>query len=190
MNAHRKGIQLSAEEQVEIFGTIAFSDEYAAEAEERWGGTDAWKQSRQRPPASPRTTGCGSRPRRCAAEGAGRGQAHGRDTGIGGRQRAGDATSRFDRAVLRLRRLHAQVPGRDVSGRRAVHPLLRRRRTGAGAVPARHSDLVHETNELLDSAFDEVRKRELHHAGAAMSTDGAISYTLANISDTSPSIDR
>jgi hypothetical protein len=48
MNAHRSGIQLTAEEQVEIFGTTAFSEEYAAEAEERWGETDAWKQSRQR----------------------------------------------------------------------------------------------------------------------------------------------
>ncbi len=48
MNAHRGGIQLTAEEQVEIFGTTAFSEEYAAEAEERWGDTDAWKQSQQR----------------------------------------------------------------------------------------------------------------------------------------------
>ena len=48
MNAHRDSIQLSAEEQVEIFGTTAFSEEYAVEAEERWGDTDAWKQSRQR----------------------------------------------------------------------------------------------------------------------------------------------
>ena len=48
MNAHRSGIQLSAEEQVEIFGATAFSEEYAAEAEERWGDTDAWKQSQQR----------------------------------------------------------------------------------------------------------------------------------------------
>ena len=48
MNAHRSGIQLSAEEQVEIFGTTAFSSEYATEAEERWGDTDAWKQSQQR----------------------------------------------------------------------------------------------------------------------------------------------
>lgn len=47
MDAHRKGIQLSAEEQVEIFGTTAFSDEYAAEAEQRWGDTEAWKQSQQ-----------------------------------------------------------------------------------------------------------------------------------------------
>jgi len=48
MNAHRSGIQLTAEEQVAIFGTTAFSEEYAAEAEERWGDTDAWKQSQQR----------------------------------------------------------------------------------------------------------------------------------------------
>lgn len=48
MNAHREGIQLTAEEQVEIFGTTAFSEEYAAEAEQRWGNTDAWKQSQQR----------------------------------------------------------------------------------------------------------------------------------------------
>jgi DNA-binding transcriptional MerR regulator len=48
MNAHRDGIQLTAEEQVEIFGTTAFSEEYAAEAEQRWGDTDAWKQSQQR----------------------------------------------------------------------------------------------------------------------------------------------
>ena len=48
MNAHRKGIQLSAEEQVEIFGTTAFGDEYAVEAQQRWGDTDAWTQSQQR----------------------------------------------------------------------------------------------------------------------------------------------
>jgi DNA-binding transcriptional MerR regulator len=48
MSAHRDGIQLSAEEQVELFGTTVFADEYAAEAEDRWGDTDAWKQSRQR----------------------------------------------------------------------------------------------------------------------------------------------
>jgi DNA-binding transcriptional MerR regulator len=48
MNAHRSGIQLSAEEQVEIFGTTAFGEEYAVEAEQRWGDTDEWKQSRQR----------------------------------------------------------------------------------------------------------------------------------------------
>jgi DNA-binding transcriptional MerR regulator len=48
MNAQRSGIQLTAEEQVEIFGTTAFGEEYAAEAEQRWGDSDAWKQSRQR----------------------------------------------------------------------------------------------------------------------------------------------
>ncbi|PRC46005.1 MerR family transcriptional regulator, partial [Mycobacterium sp. ITM-2017-0098] len=48
MDAHRKGMQLTAAEQSEIFGTNAFDDDYAAEAEERWGHTDAWEQSRQR----------------------------------------------------------------------------------------------------------------------------------------------
>lgn len=48
MDAHRSGIQLTAEEQVEIFGTTAFGEEYAVEAERRWGDTDAWKQSQQR----------------------------------------------------------------------------------------------------------------------------------------------
>jgi DNA-binding transcriptional MerR regulator len=48
MNAHRDGIQLTAQEQVEIFGTTSFSEEYAVEAEVRWGDTDAWKQSQQR----------------------------------------------------------------------------------------------------------------------------------------------
>jgi DNA-binding transcriptional MerR regulator len=51
MNAYRQGIQLTAQEQVEIFGTEAlaiFSSEYAAEAEQRWGQTDALKQSQQR----------------------------------------------------------------------------------------------------------------------------------------------
>jgi MerR family transcriptional regulator, thiopeptide resistance regulator len=48
MNAHRRGIQLTAEEQVEIFGTEAFGGQYADEAEQRWGETDAWAQSQQR----------------------------------------------------------------------------------------------------------------------------------------------
>ncbi|KUI16013.1 transcriptional regulator [Mycobacterium sp. GA-1285] len=48
MNAHRNGIQLTAEEQVEIFGSAVHTEEYAAEAEERWGDTEAWKQSQRR----------------------------------------------------------------------------------------------------------------------------------------------
>lgn len=48
MDAHRNGIQLTAAEQSEIFGSNAFDDEYAAEAEQRWGHTDAWEQSRRR----------------------------------------------------------------------------------------------------------------------------------------------
>lgn len=48
MNAHHKGMQLTAEEQVEIFGTTAFSEEYAVEAEQRWGQSEAWQQSQRR----------------------------------------------------------------------------------------------------------------------------------------------
>ncbi|WP_166907048.1 MerR family transcriptional regulator [Mycobacterium sp. DL440] len=47
MSAHNQGIQLTAEEQVEIFGSAVF-DEYAEEAEQRWADTEEWKQSRQR----------------------------------------------------------------------------------------------------------------------------------------------
>lgn len=48
MAAHRAGIQLTAEEQVEIFGATAFSEQYAEEAHQRWGETDQWRQSQQR----------------------------------------------------------------------------------------------------------------------------------------------
>jgi DNA-binding transcriptional MerR regulator len=48
MNAHRRGVQLTAEEQIEIFGTTAHSETYAAEAEQRWGTTEAWRQSQRR----------------------------------------------------------------------------------------------------------------------------------------------
>ena len=41
------GVRLTREEQHELFGD-GFSDEYAAEAQERWGETDAWKQSQRR----------------------------------------------------------------------------------------------------------------------------------------------
>jgi DNA-binding transcriptional MerR regulator len=48
MSAHRSGIQLTAQEQIEIFGTTAFDEDYAVEAQQRWGETDEWKQSQQR----------------------------------------------------------------------------------------------------------------------------------------------
>lgn len=41
------GVDLTKEEQRELFGD-GFSDEYAAEAQERWGDTDAWRQSQER----------------------------------------------------------------------------------------------------------------------------------------------
>ena len=48
MDAHHAGIQLTAQEQVEIFGTTAFGAEYAVEAQQRWGDTPEWEQSRRR----------------------------------------------------------------------------------------------------------------------------------------------
>ena len=42
-----KGVNLTKDEQKELFGD-GFSDEYAAEAEERWGDTEAWQQSQNR----------------------------------------------------------------------------------------------------------------------------------------------
>lgn len=48
MEAKSMGVQLTPEEQREIFGDKWLDENYAAEAEERWGETDAWKQSQQR----------------------------------------------------------------------------------------------------------------------------------------------
>lgn len=47
MEARRMGISLTPEEQFEIFGTTRL-DEYGDEAEQRWGETDAWKESQRR----------------------------------------------------------------------------------------------------------------------------------------------
>jgi MerR family transcriptional regulator, thiopeptide resistance regulator len=47
MEARKMGISLTPEEQFQIFGTDKM-DEHAAEAERRWGGTDAWQESRRR----------------------------------------------------------------------------------------------------------------------------------------------
>ncbi|WAC57889.1 MerR family transcriptional regulator [Gordonia sp. SL306] len=48
MDAKDNGIQLTAEEQAEIFGQDWPGDDYAAEAEERWGDSEAWEQSGKR----------------------------------------------------------------------------------------------------------------------------------------------
>ena len=41
------GVKLTGEEQKELFGD-GFSDEYADEAQRRWGQTEAWEQSQKR----------------------------------------------------------------------------------------------------------------------------------------------
>jgi DNA-binding transcriptional MerR regulator len=47
MEARAMGISLTPEERFEIFGD-GLSEEYQAEAEERWGDTEAWAQSQRR----------------------------------------------------------------------------------------------------------------------------------------------
>lgn len=47
LEAHMNGNELSAEEKLKIFGD-SYDPGYEAEAEQRWGDTAAWKQSRQR----------------------------------------------------------------------------------------------------------------------------------------------
>ena len=47
LEARMTGMALTPEEQKELFGE-GFSEQYAREAEERWGDTDAWRQSRER----------------------------------------------------------------------------------------------------------------------------------------------
>ena len=48
MEARTMGIALTPEEQSEIFGDNWLGEEYATEAEQRWGDTDAWKQAQAR----------------------------------------------------------------------------------------------------------------------------------------------
>lgn len=50
LEARQMGIDLTPEEMLEVFGAeyAANHDAYQAEAEERWGGSDAWAQSRRR----------------------------------------------------------------------------------------------------------------------------------------------
>jgi DNA-binding transcriptional MerR regulator len=47
MEAQHMGINLTPEDRFEVFGDYP-QDEYAKEAEERWGGTDAYKESHRR----------------------------------------------------------------------------------------------------------------------------------------------
>lgn len=48
MEVHTMGTSLTPEEQAEIFGESWLGQDYAAEAEQRWGDTDAWAQSQAR----------------------------------------------------------------------------------------------------------------------------------------------
>jgi len=47
LDKERSGMKLTKDEQRELFGN-GYSDEYAADAQARWGQTEAWRQSQQR----------------------------------------------------------------------------------------------------------------------------------------------
>jgi DNA-binding transcriptional MerR regulator len=48
LEARTMGMALTPDEQFEVFGTDKVGGEWAAEAEERWGDTDAWRESQRR----------------------------------------------------------------------------------------------------------------------------------------------
>ena len=48
LEARAMGINLTAAEQLEVFGTDKAGGEWADEAERRWGGTDAYRESQAR----------------------------------------------------------------------------------------------------------------------------------------------
>ncbi len=139
MSAHRSGIQLTAEEQIEIFGTTAFSEEYAAEAEQRWGETDAWKQSQQRASKFTKQDWIDIKAENDALLQA---LAAAKRDGVEPGTPAADELATRHRASIEryydCRRRDAPLSCGDVSGRRAVHPLLRRRRAGVSSVRPRH----------------------------------------------------
>lgn len=47
MEAEQMGINLTPEEQLEVFGENWLGEEYTAEAEQKWGDTEAWQQSQR-----------------------------------------------------------------------------------------------------------------------------------------------
>jgi hypothetical protein len=48
MEARRMGMSLTPEEQFEVFGTDKVGGEWAEEVEQRWGDTDAYRESQRR----------------------------------------------------------------------------------------------------------------------------------------------
>ena len=102
MEAFTMGIQLTPEEKFEIFGPN-YSEDYETEAEQRWGDTDAWKQSQQRTAdadqaAVDRDQGGGRRPQPPARRGHDRRRRSGQRGGDG----PGRGAPQGDRDLLRL----------------------------------------------------------------------------------------
>jgi len=134
------GTKLTKEEQKELFGD-GFSDEYAEEAEQRWGETEAWKQSQRRTSTYTKEDWAQVKAEMDATNG---GLRVGDDRWRACDQRASNGRRRaappaHPQPVLRP---HARVPSgprRHVSRGPAVHEDLRGHQAGDGAVrPGRH----------------------------------------------------
>ena len=158
----------TTEELKELFGD-GFSEEYQAEAQERWGETDAWKQSSRRTKrytkadwADQGRGGCRQRrPRRRAAVGCAR-HVHRGDGCRRGAPRAHRAV------VLRPRPRLPPGPGRHVPRRPAVHEDLR----GPGTRASRSTCTTRSTptptgTSRPDAPAERPREESNTHAPAA-----------------------
>ena len=115
----------TTEELKELFGD-GFSEEYQAEAQERWGDTDAWKQSPARTKRYTTADWEQIKAEREAGTGARRGDA-GRPAAHVARRRwtPPRSTAPHRPVVLRPRPRLPPGPGRHVRRRPAVHQDLR-----------------------------------------------------------------
>ena len=138
MEARTMGINLTPEERFEVFGDFD-PDQHAAEAEERWGDTDAYKESQRRVARYTKADW-----QRIKAEGQAAIET------VVAAMKAGkpaDSPEAMDGAEAHRRHINTPFydllvrdprrPGRDVPRRPAIHRDLREHRARAGAVPPR-----------------------------------------------------
>ena len=128
MEAKKMGIQLTPDEQREVFGDDWLGDEYAGEAEERWGDTEAWKQSQERTARFTKEDW-----KRVKAE------SDALDADFAQALTAGVSAESED----------ARLPRRDVHRRRALHQALRRQGPGSCPVHSRRDRRQRRAQQLI-----------------------------------------
>ena len=138
MEAHAMGISLTPEERFEVFGDFN-PDDHAAEVEERWGETDAYRESARRTRGYTKQDWL-----RIRAESQAIGEAYlaAMRAASSGRQRRGNGRGRGRTAADQRRLLpvlahDAREPGGDVHRRSALHRHVREDGDRDGAVRPR-----------------------------------------------------